>query len=330
VTDRSEDNMVCLKKVACPRCGSEESNVLFSGKDFLYSVPGTYFVSECTSCRLWFQNPRPLCDQLARLYPDFYGPHMTMGQAVGESTTQKPIGRPRALFKAKCNSLYSKLLAGPLGDWLSGVELNPVLVPGGTLLEIGCASGARLNSLRSKGWQHLYGIEAVPNAAEKARSLGLQVETGAAEAVLPLYQDSFFDVITTSMVLEHLFDPFEVVHQVSRKLKPSGQFLFSTVVRDSLDARLFGHYWSGFDFPRHMVHFRKRDVYQMISEDFENIKCFHQNAPIDFVRPAKWRGNPIDKLISRVASSSAAELLCLFLVWTGQTCRVSFSCRKKL
>ena len=77
---------------------------------------------------------------------------------------------------------------------------------------------------------------------------------------------------------------------------------------DSLDAKIFRDYWGGFDFPRHMVYFKKNDLLGMLKDQFENIQIFHQNAPIDFVRPAisrkkEGKGSIKDSLILALVRS---------------------------
>jgi len=325
----------------CPRCGCEDSRTMVKGIDRLYHIPGEYLAAECLRCRFWFQNPRPVASRLASLYPEDYLPH------------QKPTASTIKSGAARClqGRLGYESLEPAAGDgkgfdwrqlavldwirnWQMGVNLIPTYVTQGKLLEIGCASGGRLLALRRLGWQQLFGIELVPAAAERARAEGFSVITGQVEDTLSQYPDEEFDVIISSMVLEHLYNPFQVVQIVAKKLKPGGQFIFSTVIRDGLDARIFRDYWSGFDFPRHMIYFQKSDLYGMLKGQFEKIEIFYQNAPIDFVRPAvsrkdEGKGTITDNLILKVARSPLATSIGLLLAWSGLTCRVSLRCLKK-
>jgi SAM-dependent methyltransferase len=223
----------------------------------------------------------------------------------------------------------------PVRRWKVGVGLLPHFVPDGALLEIGCGNGSRLASLRAYGWRRLNGIELVAAAAEEARANGLAVECGPVESTLESRTDGSLDVVVSSMVLEHLHDPFAVVRQVAAKLKPGGQFLFSTVVRDSLDAKMYGKFWSGFDFPRHMVHFCRADLDAMLAEQFDQVEYFYQWAPIDFVRSSTWRrregeGRSIDAVVARLQDRSwAMDIPGIALAWLGRTCRISCRCRRR-
>lgn len=215
---------------------------------------------------------------------------------------------------------------------VTGIDLIPAYVAGGRLLEIGCATGERLQSYRVQGWKDLHGIELTEQAATQAQQRGFEVECGQVEVSLNKLPDEYYDVIVSSMVLEHLYDPFAVARTIARKLKPGGEFLFSTVTRDALDARWFGKYWSGYDFPRHMVYLRMADIHEMVAEDFDQVECFHQNAPVDFLRPATWRrpeNKLSDRLIAWLAKARVGLLIGEVLARKGQTCRVSFRCRRK-
>lgn len=332
-----------LESVRCPRCEADRSTVLFEGRDFLYGVEGTFYVSECENCGLWFQNPRPVLDRLTNLYPEDYSPH---NQPL-PARARTPIARKKTGYLRRRLGYKhlrhvdrqrfdrTSLLPIWFWDWYFGVKLIPYYVPDGRLLEMGCASGVQLSFFRDLGWEHLYGIELTPRAAEAAKQRGFPVKCGPVETAIEGYPDGYFDVVYSTMVLEHLYDPFRVAHRVAQKLKPGGQFLFSTVVRDSLDVRLYGAYSRCFDLPRHLVYFEEADVYQMLEPCFEQVECFHQAAPQDFVWPATWRrkygtSKVMDLVILALGRSVPARMISMLLGWAGLTLRVSFRCRRKV
>lgn len=337
--EQKKKSQIELVDVPCPRCGGKESVTVVNGKDRLYGVPGDYFAAECRGCGLWFQNPRPPLDRLSDLYPAEYMPHVKPEPVVlrrgAAGYLSRHMGYVGLMPDAGAGSRLAALpVFSPLRKWLAGAALTPHYVPGGKLLEIGCASGARLLYLRRLGWERLHGIELMPEAAARAREAGFEVACGQIERTLSSYPDASFDVVISSMVLEHLADPFSVVDEVAKKLKPGGEFLFSTIVRGSLDYRLFGDYWGGFDFPRHMVHFSMPDALGMLKERFDRPEWFYQGAPADFSRPSSWRlaegkGGLFDRAALKLASSRAGGALGLLLAKLGLTCRVSFRCRRK-
>lgn len=331
-----------LRPTACPRCGGERSRVVADGKDYLYGVAGQFRAAECGACGLWFQNPRPVDAALPDLYPVAYGPH-----AAPDAAAQTAVSAGRARFLQR-HLEYRDLApaATPqrgwpalavfdvLRHWTVGQDLIPRYVAGGTLLELGCGSGARLSLLRRLGWQRVRGVEFVPAAAARARALGFDVTCASVEEALHGYPDGSLDVVVSSMLLEHLCNPFDVLRQIAGKLKPGGQFLFSTITRDSLDAKVYGRYWAGFDFPRHMVYLRTSDITRAVAQWFEQLELFYHADPVDFVRASTWRaqdGNAtlLDRLVLALGTTLPARLCTMILAGLGLTCRVSVRCRRK-
>ena len=70
----------------------------------------------------------------------------------------------------------------------------------------------------------------------------------------PFRRESF-DVITCFDVLEHLYEPRQVMTRVSEWLKPGGIFYVLVPNLDSAEARVFGSYWHGLELPRHLFHY---------------------------------------------------------------------------
>jgi SAM-dependent methyltransferase len=322
-----------LEQVACPRCRSTESRARYTGRDFLHGVEGTFTAVECVQCGLWFQNPRPTEASIGAAYPGEYAPHSHDSEFID------PPLEPRTATYLTSVLGYPKVPMTPAGAprwwqrWRAGVDLIPAFVPGGRLLEIGSASGGRLRALRALGWSDLTGIEMVDAAASAARAGGFDVRTGPAETVMASMPDASFDTVIASFVLEHLFDPFHVMREIARVLKPGGELLFSTITRDSLDARVWGAHWAGFDFPRHMVYFRTADLRRMVEPELEWRGEYYHHAMQDFAREAWWRlmdrRNLTDRIVGRLVKTRAGDALGRALAWNGMTYRISIRCRRK-
>ena len=337
-----------LERVACPRCDCTKSSPIYTAHDYIYGLPGTFYAASCDECGLWFQNPRPVETDLPLLYPETYTPHaatqrMRNAQPRPVSSLKnawrgwnhgylthnlgyehRRIDHPAARIGARLGASFSRA-----ARWRAGCDLVPRFVPNGKLLELGCGTGDSLERYRDLGWQDLHGVELSASAARSARRAGFNVKTDTIQNALETYPDNSFDVIVAVMVLEHLTNPFAVVSQVARKLKPGGEFLFSTVIRDSIDGRIFGQYGVSFDFPRHMVFFRKRDLDQLLRKEFNEFHSWHQNTPIDFQRPASLRNARYDdRLRSFFATRTGTNLVSL-LARLKLMGRVSYRCRLK-
>jgi len=346
-----------LERVACPRCNSENASPVYSAHDYLYGLPGTFYAESCDDCGLWFQNPRPVETDLSELYPATYAPH-------AESTFRFSAPPKRVNWVRSCwrgwNSGYltrqlgyrhradadfgnrrgwvdfwnrlGAAIGGAISSaarWRAGVDLIPRFVPDGRLLELGCGNGDSLKKLRDLGWRNLHGVELSESAARIARRSGFVVKTANIETALESYPDGWFDAIVAEMVLEHLVNPFTVVQQIARKLKPGGEFLFSTVIRDSVDGLIFGRYGVSYDFPRHMVFFRKHDLNEMLRADFDRVQSWHQSTPIDFYRPAYLRDGRVDGRLGSFFKSRAGAQLVWLLARLNLMGRVSYRCRRK-
>jgi SAM-dependent methyltransferase len=302
-------------------------------------LPGNFHASECGDCGLWFQNPRPRAEDLHRLYPPDYSPHARPNGGVVTPLTAAFLARELGYPALKADRgtrprWFERLGGAPYQRWRAHLELIPAWVPDGTLLEIGCASGSRLLRLRRLGWSRLWGIELVPAPAREAQSEGFDVYCGPVETGIERFADGTLDVVITSMVLEHLLNPFAVTEAISRKLRPGGQFLFSTVLRDSADARRYGGDWGGFDFPRHMVYFSYGDVVRLLQADFDRIESAFQPAFVDWSRPSAWRirerrGRWSDRAIVAVGRTPLGTALGHILAWKRRSARVCFRCVRK-
>lgn len=357
------ESEIKFEPAECPKCGSATSREIASGRDHLYGVPGIFHAARCSACGLWFQNPRPAPTETVLLYPAHYGPHS--GAEIPTTKPEKPSAGPsfsraakrsgkafaaRFLWRLEPRSYLASQLdyrhlwreggkvRWPLLDAVkqrsAGLNLIPRFVDGGRLLEVGCATGSRLEMLRKIGWTDLHGLEMVDAAAEIARARGFAVKTGVVENEIERYPDGHFDAIVSSFVLEHLYNPFAVVGMLARKLKPGGEFLFSTVCRNAIDAKIYGRYWAGYDFPRHMVFFSKKDLRDMIESDFTKAEFRCQSAFIDFVRSSSWRiqdgcGNAWDRFAVAAGNTRFTNGLLAPFAWAKATTRIFVRCTKR-
>jgi SAM-dependent methyltransferase len=110
-----------------------------------------------------------------------------------------------------------------------------------SVLDIGCATGALLERLQSRGWRTT-GVEICVAEADHARRVrGLDVRS------IPLeenrFPDAAFDVVMASHLIEHLNDPAGFVAEVHRILCHGGYFLLTTPNSAGFQARLFRGRW---------------------------------------------------------------------------------------
>lgn len=215
--------------VRCNFCGADNTDILVQdGKDRRHGLPGEFRLVKCRNCGLVYLNPRPTAEALSAYYPPEYAPYSQRG-----------------LF-----GLLTRLLRRR-----EARAIRRTLPAAAEVLEVGCAAGDLLVPLREEGTR-VTGIELSDHAAAIARiEHHLDVRTGTlAQASFP--GDSFDGIIMRN-VIEHVPDPKRELAIAASLLRPGGLLFLRTDNVDSLDARVFGALWYGFDFPRHLTLFSR-------------------------------------------------------------------------
>lgn len=120
------------------------------------------------------------------------------------------------------------------------------IVPSGTLLDVGCATGDFLLSAREKGYQ-VEGIELSNWSRKIATEHGLQVHAEKLEELVKTRAASY-DVISLIGVIEHFTSPLAELEHIAKLLRPGGLLVVWTGDSASLLARALGRrwwYWQG-------------------------------------------------------------------------------------
>ena len=95
-------------------------------------------------------------------------------------------------------------------------------------LELGAGTGATLAWLKATGKvQHTTGVELMRRWEAQGQANSDQWITGDAVAVVQQLENDTYDLILCLDVLEHLLDPWGMVDQLSRLLKPGGLLIVS-------------------------------------------------------------------------------------------------------
>jgi len=220
-----------LLRVSCDNCGSEGGRFLFSGPDRLCGLPGWFTLVQCCECGWIRQNPRLGDEDLKKYYPNDY---VAFGKAIeDEMGFWNRWDRRYGLIK-RCESIER-------------------LVPLGRILEVGCGTGVFLSEMRQRGWS-VAGIEPNAYASNYATTrFSLEVFNGTLEQYDPAPES--FDVIYLSNVLEHLTTPAQDLRRIQRALVRGGLLVMSVPNLESLDRKLFGESWIGWELPRHLYLF---------------------------------------------------------------------------
>jgi len=112
-------------------------------------------------------------------------------------------------------------------------DLALSLLDGGEkLLDVGCGSGSLMFKARDK-FKEVYGIDISPSRVEAAKknavekfgeNNNLHFSTCNVNEKID-FPNGMFDAVTCIAVIEHVFDPYCVVGEIHRVLKPDGIFI---------------------------------------------------------------------------------------------------------
>jgi O-antigen biosynthesis protein len=112
------------------------------------------------------------------------------------------------------------------------------------ILDIGCASGTLGSELKRDLGAEVWGIELVPEVAEKASHLLDKVIMSGIEDAIDQIPDGYFDTVILADVLEHLRDPLDVLCNLKKKLSSPGEVIASipnvrhwSVLKELLEGR---------------------------------------------------------------------------------------------
>lgn len=264
----------------CPVCNNEKFNNFLVCKDFL--LTGESFpVVKCDNCGFTFTNPRPPANELGRYYKST--------DYISHSNSRK------GLF----NSVYQKVRNYTLKKKF---ELISEKIPSGSILDIGCATGEFLNTMKDHNWT-VTGIEPDEQVRKAANEkYGINIFKENALDSLPAKS---YDVITMWHVLEHVPQLNERIEQCKKLLKPGGYIFIAVPNSESYDAVLYKEFWAAYDVPRHLYHFSKQTM---------KILLENHNLKISEILPMKFDSFYVSILSEKIKGN---KLPWIKAVWNG-------------
>ena len=162
---------------------------------------------------------------------------------------------PKALYSAISESKTagersSKVARDPLHRFVLDPIFDPfanprtevalsLLAGGERLLDLGCWKGAFLAKVaRAERYRQLVGVDLVDEGVDAACARGFDARVVDLNADPLPFPDAHFDGVAHLAVLEHVFDPYAVIREVHRVLRPGGEFVIAVPNAASLTNRL--------------------------------------------------------------------------------------------
>jgi SAM-dependent methyltransferase len=188
--------------------------------------------------------------------------------------------------------------------------VRQALGTGARVLDAGSGGGLLAVELRRRGVR-AFSLDIATVAAKLAARDG--AASVAADFAHPPFADRAFDVIAMFHVLEHVPDPRHHLQTAHRLLIPSGRLVIAVPNFDSLQRRIFGARWNGLDIPRHLHHFRGRDLQALLEQTgFKVTRTRHfswRDSPAGLATTLAPGLDPMSRLAHRRTSANAAYAL---------------------
>jgi len=236
---------------SCPVCGSLKIATILNGYDY-ESRTGDYRIDRCSACGIRFTNPRPLKEDLHKLYdarnsPDFarVGPIINL---LRSTSIKSSLAR---ILKFVRDDL--KVLDFGCGDGFFTLQLRRHLQ---------CRSITACDFHDSPPF-YLRSRDDI-----RYRSFEEHHQTGGG-----------YHLIICRHVLEHMTDPAQWIKELQNAMIPGGVLVVEVPNYGSVWRKIFGRYYYGLCLPRHLIHFDGRTLKRVL-EDFEMLAEYKSHTPV--------------------------------------------------
>jgi 2-polyprenyl-3-methyl-5-hydroxy-6-metoxy-1,4-benzoquinol methylase len=227
----------------CPVCGSENIQFSLSAKDHTVSR-NEFPIWHCNACSARFTQDAPAENEIGSYYAS--------ENYVSHSDTKKGL----------VNKLYHMVRQRTLQS-KRRLVIDETGTTKGTILDIGCGTGAFLHNMQNAGW-NITGIEPDEVARNKAKELYTITPLDPAE--LFGLAPATFNAITMWHVLEHVHNLHGYLQKISDLLASGGRLFIAVPNYTSYDAAVYKEHWAAWDVPRHLYHFSPASMEQLLKK----------------------------------------------------------------
>lgn len=141
---------------------------------------------------------------------------------------------------------------------------------------------------------------------------------------LDFIQDGTLDAITLWHVFEHIENQEEMVQEFYAKLKEEGLLIIAVPNPTSYDALIYKEFWAAYDVPRHIYHFSKSGMENLMNNENWKIKKMKPLLLDSFYismlsekykkSPLSWLKGLIFGLISNIKASKTGQYSSLIYI----------------
>lgn len=221
---------------SCFICGSNKSKI--KGL-FRYCT-----LKECSQCGLQFLNPPPDRESLNEIYSDYY-------RAWGLEHSEEDVSN----MKKRTFIGYLKKIKKYTSS--------------GRLLDVGCATGEFMSVAQEDGFD-VYGVEISPYGIYKCKEMFGEEKVIGGKLKEADFPKNYFDVITLSDVIEHIYEPNLFLDIILNILKPGGILMIVTPDTSSWLRKLMGLYWPHYK-KEHIFYYNRSNIKQYLSSKLDKV-----------------------------------------------------------
>ena len=227
----------------CPICNSNNIQQQLSAKDYTVSQ-NIFSIWHCNACTARFTQDVPEQEAIGAYYAS--------ENYISHSDTKKGV----------INSLYHMVRKRTLSA-KRRLVVNETGITKGAILDIGCGTGAFLNTMKEADW-NITGLEPDTVARSKAAEL-YHIQPQEPGKLFELTPASF-NAITMWHVLEHVHELHAYIKQIEKLLAPGGKAFIAVPNYTSKDAAIYAAHWAAYDVPRHLYHFSPQSMVTLLAQ----------------------------------------------------------------
>lgn len=227
----------------CRICGNQKDNRQYDVKEMMYGYRDIHPYFQCSKCGCL--QVLDITINIQKYYDATYYSYQPIQHKTNLKRLFIRLRNRYALFGRGLigRILYSKYPTTEF-NFLHPIWKGLGVAP--TILDVGCGSGARLQSLREAGFRHLLGIDPF---IEK----DINYENGLIIKKQSIHEiKGEFDVVMFHHSFEHVPDPIETLHRTISLLAPGGYCVIRIPTVSSYAWRHYGVNWVQLDAPRHL------------------------------------------------------------------------------
>ncbi|PKP22928.1 MAG: hypothetical protein CVU05_01920 [Bacteroidetes bacterium HGW-Bacteroidetes-21] len=132
------------------------------------------------------------------------------------------------------------------------------------ILDIGCGKGYFLEIAKENGWE-VYGTDISFSNAKNGLRRGINIINS--ELKNEMFVDSFFDVITSFEVIEHINNPQKEIGLIKKYLRKGGLFYCTTPNINSLARFWLKNSYSVFVYPEHLSFYSRKTLKRLLLDN---------------------------------------------------------------